>query len=154
MIWRQRFVITVVGRDRCQGSVVHYIFDLDSRSFQCRRRQLSCSAILKNVSLKTLMSLSQAAPKCGAVGGLKTQVIPLCKSLSCKTEALLCSFSSSYFKVLFAPMKLVPLSDRIISGRPRRLMNSCVAKSVSSVDKVSITSVCTALVTRHVKCSM
>ena len=63
------------------------------------------------------MSLSQAPLKCGADGGLKSQVIPLGKSLSCKTESLFFSFSNSDFKALFAPLKLVPLSDWNFSGR-------------------------------------
>ena len=97
---------------------------------------------------------SQAPPKRGADGELKTQVIPLWKKFVLQNGGLFGSFSNSDFRFLFASMKLVLLSDRINSGRPRRPMNRCNARNVSSVDKVSVTSVCTARVTRLVNSSM
>ena len=91
---------------------------------------------------------SQMPPMCEAAGRLYSQRIPL-------------SLSSSWMRPLFhaaisrrssrsAPMKLVPLSDLISLGSPRRAMNRWRQLMKESASSVSATSMWMARVARQV----
>ena len=91
---------------------------------------------------------SQTPPMCEAAGGLNSQRIPL-------------SLSSSWMRPVFhavisrrssrsAPTKLVPLSDRMSLGSPRRAMNRWRQLMKESAPSVSATSMWMARVARQV----
>uniref|UniRef100_A0A8D8J0C8 (northern house mosquito) hypothetical protein n=1 Tax=Culex pipiens TaxID=7175 RepID=A0A8D8J0C8_CULPI len=104
--------------------------------------------------LVLLTAASQIPPMCGAEGGLKVHLMPrldknraaslpldwICSTNSCRTRS--------------APTKLVPLSDQISTGYPRRDTNRLRTLMKVFVDKSLATSRCTALVERHTNTAM
>ena len=71
--------------------------------------------------LKLRTNLSQMPPWCGALGGLNLYLMPLCASWAAMLSVFYFSIYSRSSSS--APMKLVPLSDQIIAGVPRRETN-------------------------------
>jgi len=101
--------------------------------------------------LKIFTVASHSPPKCGAIGGIKCHVI-LCELANLFTRSLCSSeLNNAYtsFNWLFAPTKLVPLSEYILSGKPRLAMNRHNAARNPSDDRSLTTSRCTALIVKH-----
>ena len=92
-------------------------------------------------SLTDRTSLSQAPPICGAFGGLNCHSIwrLVAKSLM---ASWLRPFMNSFSSVE-APTKLDPLSENILRGQPRRLVNLRNELMNASVSAVSTVSRCT-----------
>ena len=93
--------------------------------------------------------LSQAPPMWGDLGGLKFHSI--CSDvakffIATRSSLLITSFSSEVI-----PRKLVPLSENISTGQPRRFTNLRTALMNVSVSALSTTSRCTHLTVMHVK---
>ncbi len=93
-----------------------------------------------------LISLSQEPPKCGALGGLKMNLIWCSAKWVCREGcmSLTASWSSRW-----PPLKLVPWSDSNSAGLPLREINRLKAIRNESVSRLVKTSMCTALVVKH-----
>ena len=103
--------------------------------------------------LEDFTAASHSPPKCGEWGGIKRHSICLLarNAFTFSLWSSDCNGSWSSRNSLFAPMKLVPLSEWMVEQSPRRAINLRRAAMKASLVRSSTSSICTALTARHTK---
>ena len=93
----------------------------------------------------SLINLSHTPAKCGAFGGWNIQLIPRSDNRCLRFSSL--QVFAAFFNSISAPRKLLPQSDRISFGVPRRAINCRKVLIKSPVSNEGVTSRCIARVT-------
>ena len=106
--------------------------------------------------LQLLTAASQSPPKCGALGGIVTHSTPRVAAYALSEDSLLVLKRRSWraFNSLRAPMKLLPLSEKMVLGRPRRAINLLRPPIQAADVRAETSSIWTAFVAKQTKMKM